>query len=113
MADDWKPDAPIAETFVWFHGKCFRIYTFERNSSAVGCGGQRFQETHVHEWADGQRGEWLHQLHGIGIAFHCIVAAEFAREGRYDQEEYEANSYELAQKVLNDAARRARANATE
>jgi len=109
MSDDFQPDVKIAETYVR-HGELeFQVYTFERSSSAAGHGGSRFQETHVYEWnrTERKRGEWLNQLYGHGIEFHCIVVAELARNGKYDAEEYEASSYEAARRILNEAARKA------
>lgn len=106
MADGWKPDVKIAETYVRRGEKEFEVYSFERDSSYPG--GGRFQETHVYEWdrVNRKRGEWIGQHHGHGIAFHCLVVASVAEHGQYHEEDNQS-SYAKAQAVLSEAVRKA------
>lgn len=108
MSDDWKPDVKIAETYVCHGEQEFEVYTFERDSSAAGYGLRRFQETHVYAWdrKERKRGEWLHQLHGHGIAFHNAVVASYAETGTFDEEEHRS-VWQKTQDILNEAKRKA------
>ena len=80
--NDFQPDTPIAETYIWRNGRLIRVYTFERSSSAADYGLRRFHETHIHYWDDDPAARMmLAQIFGHGIDFHCDVVAAVQRDG--------------------------------